>query len=168
MEKSKTTCCPQEVSWLKGWTTEQRCGKCLLACVRVAVSEDAQGGRGQGQERMVAKACVGLDAATGPGVKGSQSALWTGCLGTWWQAGCGQEEAMAPRSTVSLSLGDGQNDSALRATKRLSLQKAKHIYLKPQTALLMQKKKKVIINQEQIQKATVTRLMNASEFLAKL
>lgn len=75
---------------------------------------------------------------------------------------------MAPRSTVSLSLGDGQNDSALRATKRLSLQKAKHIYLKPQTALLMQKKKKVIINQEQIQKATVTRLMNASEFLAKL
>lgn len=49
---------------------------------------------------------------------------------------------MAPRSTVALSLGDGQNDSALRATKRLSLQKAKHIYLKPQTALLMQKKKK--------------------------
>lgn len=45
--------------------------------MRVAVSEDAQGGRGQGQgqERMVAKACVGLDAATGPGVKGSQSAL---------------------------------------------------------------------------------------------
>lgn len=130
------------------------------------------------------RGCAGRQGA-GAGAHGRQGLCGPGC--SYWPWGERQPKCIMNRvpwdmmtSWMWAGRGDGSEKhcssvpgwwaewQCTQSNQKTQSSKGKaHLSQTTNCLVNAKKKKKVIINQEQIQKATVTRLMNASEFLAK-